>query len=76
MDESQQYEKICQPQLNRIEKHVSDIYKILEGNGQNGLKVKVATHDERIQSLQRFMKWSLGIIATIFTTVVVFLLTR
>jgi hypothetical protein len=62
MDESEQYDKICQPQLDRIEKCTKEgfkkIFLILEGNGRNGLIVTVARHDERIQSLQKWKKWA------------------
>jgi len=56
MDESEQYEKICQPQLARIETYVQKIFVILEGNGADGLVTKVARNDERIKHLQGWKK--------------------
>jgi len=76
MDESEQYDKICKPQLDRIEVCTQKIFVILEGNGGTGLVEKVARHDERIKSLQNWKKWAIGFGSTIFVLLLTYLLTR
>jgi len=76
MDESEQYEKICEPQLSRIEGYVQKIFTILEGDGNPGLVEKVARHDERIKSLQRWKKWAIGLGTTIIAALIVYILIR
>ena len=76
MDEQQQYELVCKPQLERIEGYCSKIFNILEGNGTNGLVTKVARHDERIQSLRAWKKWAIGFGTTIVIALIIFALTH
>lgn len=76
MDESEQYDKICQPQLDRIEGYTKKIFVILEGNGGTGLVEKVARHDERIKSLQNWKKWAIGFGSSTLFLLLAYLLTR
>jgi hypothetical protein len=76
MDESEQYSKVCQPQLDRIENHTAKIFRILEGNGGTGLVEHVARHDERIKSLQSWKKWAIGFATSLLVIFIVYLLTN
>lgn len=80
MDESEQYEKICEPHLTRIEGYVKKIFTVLEGNGNPGLVEKVARHDERIRTIQSWGKWAIGIgtgiICGVSTGIILYILTH
>jgi len=80
MDESEQYDKICQPKLEHIESLTEKIFLILEGNGQNGLVTKVARHDERIKGLQNWKKAAVGLglalISGLTIALIMYLVTR
>lgn len=76
MDESEQYDKVCQPQLKRIEDYTQKIFLILEGNGNEGLVTRVARHDERIKSLQSWKKWIIGLGGTLAIGFLIYVLTK
>jgi len=76
MDESEQYKKVCQPQLDRIEGVTKKIFLILEGNGGEGLTHQVARHDERIKTLQSWKKWAIGFGTSILLLILTYVLTR
>jgi hypothetical protein len=76
MDESEQYKKVCQPQLDRIEEFTTKIFRILEGNGGEGLTHQVARHDERIKSLQSWKKWAIGFGSSLVLALLIYVLTR
>jgi len=76
MDESEQYEKICQPQLERIEQYTKQIFRILEGNGGTGLVSEVARHDERLKALNSWKKWAIGFGSSIILLLLTYILTR
>ena len=72
MDLQQQYEEVVEPSLKRIEGYCSKIFLILEGNGTDGLVTKVARHDERIQSIQSWKKWTIGFGTTIVLAIIIY----
>lgn len=77
MDEQQQYELVCKPQLKRIEGYCSKIFNILEGkNGAPGIVSELARHDERIKSLQAWKRWAIGFGTTIVIALIILALTH
>ena len=76
MEESEQYDKICKPQLDRIEGYVQKIFQVIEGNGNPGLIEKIARHDERIKILQNWKRWAIGFGTTLLIALLIYALRK
>lgn len=72
MDEQQFYENVIKPDFTRIEGYCKKIFLILEGNGTDGLVTTVARHDERIQTIQSWKKWTIGFGTSILIAILVY----
>lgn len=76
MEEQQQYKLICKQEFARIDCHFKKLFKILEGNGGDGLITKVARHDERIKSLQSWKKWAIAFGTSLILAILIYIITR
>lgn len=63
--DDQMFKLHCKPAFDKIDGTCTKIFDILEGNGQPGLKTKVAILEEKIKTLRKWRVWSIGIATTI-----------
>lgn len=74
MNEQERFDQICQPALEDIKTGVTELAKLLKGNGEIGMVEKQSRQDERIKVLESASKWLWGVVTVISSSLILYAL--